>query len=104
MIRKASIMYVKKEAYKEYKKRHDDIWPEMVSELKKHGAHNYSIFLEEKTGQLFAYLEIESEEKWAQMAQTEACQKWWKSMDPLMETHEDYSPVSIDLQEVFYLA
>ena len=103
MIRKASMMYVKKEAYDEYKKRHDEIWPEMAAELKRHGAHNYSIFLHRETGQLFAYLEVESEEKWDQMASTEVCQKWWKYMDPLMETNEDHSPVSIDLDEVFYL-
>ena len=97
------MMYVKKEAYDEYKKRHDEIWPEMAAELKRHGAHNYSIFLHRETGQLFAYLEVESEEKWDQMASTEVCQKWWKYMDPLMETNEDHSPVSIDLDEVFYL-
>lgn len=103
MIRKASIMTVYKEYFAEYKRRHDEIWPEMKKALKEHGAHNYSIFLDERNGQLFAYLEIEDEEKWAQMAETEICQKWWAYMEPLMETNPDNSPVSIDLKEVFHL-
>ncbi|GCD84221.1 L-rhamnose mutarotase [Parageobacillus thermoglucosidasius] len=103
MIRKASIMFVNKDSYEEYKRRHDEIWPEMVTELKAHGAHNYSIFLDEETGRLFAYLEIEDEKLWEQMAETEICQKWWKYMKPIMKTNPDNSPVSINLDEVFHL-
>lgn len=104
MIRKASVMTVYKDQYEEYKKRHDELWPEMAVELKTHGASNYSIFLEEATGKLFAYVEIESEDKWAQMASTDICQKWWAFMEPLMETNPDRSPVSTELKDVFYLA
>ncbi|MDQ0178024.1 L-rhamnose mutarotase [Bacillus chungangensis] len=103
MIRKASVMFVYKECYEEYKRRHDELWPEMAAALKAHGAHNYSIFLDEETGRLYAYLEIEDEKKWADMAKTEVCQKWWAYMEPLMETNQDNSPVSVELKEVFYL-
>lgn len=103
MIRKASIMFVNKDSYEEYKRRHDEIWPEIVAELKAHGAHNYSIFLDKETGRLFAYLEIEDEKLWEQMAETEICQKWWKYMKPIMKTNPDNSPVSINLDEVFHL-
>ncbi|WP_226529644.1 L-rhamnose mutarotase [Metabacillus niabensis] len=104
MIRKASIMFVYKDQYEEYQRRHDELWPEMEKELKEHGAHNYSIFLNEESGQLFAYLEIEDKEKWNQMASTDICQKWWTYMEPLMETNPDNSPVSKELKSVFYLA
>ncbi|KYD16810.1 hypothetical protein B4168_3985 [Anoxybacillus flavithermus] len=96
-------MFVNKDSYEEYKRRHDEIWPEMVTELKAHGAHNYSIFLDKETGRLFAYLEIEDEKLWEQMAETEICQKWWKYMKPIMKTNPDNSPVSINLDEVFHL-
>jgi len=89
--------------YEEYKKRHDELWPEMEAMLKEHGAHNYSIFLDEETGTLFAYVVIESEEKWGAVAQTEICQKWWAYMKDIMESNEDNSPKSWPLQEVFYL-
>lgn len=103
MIRKATIMTVYQEYYEEYKRRHDEIWPEMKKVLKEHGAHNYSIFLDERSGQLFAYVEVEDEEKWNQIAETEVCQRWWAYMEPLMETNPDNSPISIELKEVFHL-
>ena len=103
MIRKASKMKVFPECYAEYKKRHDELWPEMEAMLKEHGAHHYSIFLDEETGTLYAYVIIESEEKWSEVAQTEICQKWWAYMKDIMETNVDSSPKSWDLKEVFYL-
>jgi L-rhamnose mutarotase len=103
MIRKASVMKVFEGCHEEYKKRHDELWPEMEKELKNHGAHHYSIFLDEKTHNLFAYVEIESEEKWSDMAKTEICQKWWDYMKDIMETNADNSPVANELKQVFYL-
>lgn len=103
MIRKATVMKVFEGFHDEYKRRHDELWPEMERELKNHGAHHYSIFLDEKTSNLFAYVEIESEEKWNAMSQTEICQKWWLYMKDIMETNPDHSPVATELKQVFYL-
>ena len=96
-------MNVYKGKHDEYEQRHKDIWPEMKNELKKHGVISYSIYLDKEASKLFAYLEIENEEKWDQMAQTEINRKWWNHMAPLMETNDDISPVVIDLEEVFHL-
>ena len=87
----------------EYERRHRPIWPELEAVLKAHGVHNYSIFLHPETRQLFAYAEIEDEERWAAIAQTEVCQRWWKHMDPLMPGNLDHSPVARDLREVFHV-
>lgn len=103
MIRKASIMKVYKDCYDEYKRRHDNIWPEMEKMLNEYGAHNYSIFLDEKTGNLFSYLEIENEELWNRSAKTDICKKWWEYMKDVMDTNEDNSPVEIPLKELFHL-
>jgi len=103
MIRKAFIMTVYPDQHEEYEKRHEKIWPELVEELHKHGAKNYSIFLDKATSKLFAYLEIEDEEKWKQMATTKINQKWWKYMEPIMETNPDSSPVTKELKQVFYM-
>lgn len=103
VIRIATIMTVYKDQFAEYKRRHDEIWPEMKKALKEHGAHRYSIFLDERSGQLFAYVEVENKEKWDEIATTDICQKWWKYMEPLMETNADNSPVTVDLTEVFHL-
>ena len=87
----------------EYEHRHRPIWPELEQTLKAHGVHNYSIFLHEETRQLFAYAEIEDEARWAAIAQTDVCQRWWKHMGDVMPSNPDHSPVSQGLKEVFHL-
>jgi L-rhamnose mutarotase len=87
----------------EYQKRHDEIWPMMAAELKKHGYHFYSIFLEEETCTLFYYAQIDDKELMEKMSETEICRKWWHFMKDIMETNEDESPKSVEFKEVFYL-
>ena len=103
MIRKAFVMSVHPGQEAEYERRHRPIWPELEAVLKAHGVHNYSIFLHRETRQLFAYAEIEDEARWAAIAQTEICRRWWKHMEPLMPGNADHSPVAHDLREVFHL-
>lgn len=87
----------------EYIKKHNPIWPELEKILKEHGIHNYSIFLDEETNFLFGYAEVESEEKWNAIAKTDICKKWWAYMKDMMETNTDNSPVSVNLENVFYM-
>jgi L-rhamnose mutarotase len=103
MIRKAFVMSVNPGCEEEYERRHRPIWPELEAVLKAHGVHNYSIFLHPETRQLFGYAEIESEERWAAIAATEVCQRWWQHMTDLMPTNPDASPVSRGLKELFHL-
>ncbi len=103
MIRKAFIMRLQPNQQTEYKRRHNPIWPELQATLKTHGVHSYSIFLDRAADTLFAFAEIESEERWAAIANTEVCQRWWASMKELMATNEDNSPMAIPLDEVFHL-
>ena len=103
MIRKAFLMMLKPGQQAEYERRHNPIWPELEDVLKQHGVHKYSIFLDHGSDRLFAYVEIESEALWQQIAQTENCRRWWASMKELMLTNPDDSPVAITLNEVFHL-
>ena len=103
MIRKAFLMTLKPGNQEEYEKRHSPIWPELQDVLKHHGVHNYSIFLDRGTERLFAYAEIESEQLWQQIADTEVCRRWWSHMKDLMQTNSDDSPVAVTLDEVFHL-
>lgn len=103
MIRKAYLMTLKPGCQEDYERRHNPIWAELQSMLKAHGVSNYSIFLNRDTDQLFAYAEIESEDRWQQIAQTEACQRWWAQMKELMLANQDNSPVTLDLYEVFHI-
>lgn len=88
----------------EYTRRHQPIWDELAATLRAHGSHNYSIFHDPVTHQLFGYVEIESEERWAAVAQTDVCQRWWKFMGDIMPSNPDNSPVSRGLNEVFHLS
>jgi L-rhamnose mutarotase len=87
----------------EYKKRHSEIWPELVGLLKKEGVCNYSIFLDEETNTLFAYQEQAGENSSQDLGKTELVQKWWKYMADIMEANPDNSPVTIELEQVFYM-
>jgi L-rhamnose mutarotase len=103
MIRKSFVMTLKPGDKSEYQKRHNPIWPELQSTLFSHGVRNYSIFLHPDGRQLFAYAEIEDEERWDGIANTEVCQRWWSHMSGLMETNEDGSPKAVDCREVFHI-
>jgi L-rhamnose mutarotase len=103
LLRKAFVMRVHPDQHAEYERRHNPIWPELEQTLKAHGVHNYSIFLNAETNQLFAYAEIESEAQWTAIAATDACQRWWQHMQGVMPSHPDHSPQSSPLREVFHL-
>ena len=87
----------------EYKKRHDEIWPELVELLKQSGISDYSIFLDEETNSLFGVLNITDAKNMDSLPQHEVMQRWWKYLADIMESNADHSPVSIPLREVFYL-
>ena len=103
MIRKAYLMTLKSGQQAEYERRHNPIWPELEELLKDRGVWSYSIFLNRETDQLFAYAEIESEERWREIAQADVCQRWWADMKELMLTNQDNSPLTVALDEVFHI-
>jgi L-rhamnose mutarotase len=102
-IRKTFVMSVYPNQIEEYKKRHNPIWFELEHTLKEHGVLNYSIHHLEDTNQLFAFAEIECEEKWNSIAETDICKKWWKYMGDIMPSNDDSSPITKDLKEVFHI-
>ena len=87
----------------EYKKRHDEIWPELSQMLKNSGISNYSIFLDEPSGTLFASMEVEDETRTSSNRHEPIMKKWWKYMGDIMVTNPDDSPVTKPLTEVFHL-
>jgi len=96
-------MAVHKGQESEYERRHAEIWAEFRCMLIAHGIQSYSIYLDPETNDLFGYVECEDEARWAAIAQTEVCQRWWKRMGDVMPSNPDHSPVSVELKEVFHL-
>ena len=87
----------------EYKRRHSEIWPEIVELLKKSGVSDYSIFLDEETNTLFAVQKIEGNMGSQDLGFNEIQQKWWDYMADIMAVNPDNSPVSVPLVEIFHL-
>jgi len=103
MIRKAFVMSVNAGCEAEYERRHRPIWPELEQTLRDHGARNYSIFLHSQTLQLFAYVEIEDQQRWNAVAATDVCKRWWAHMKEIMPSNPDGSPKALELREVFHM-
>lgn len=103
MKRVAFKMYLNEGMKAEYKKRHDEIWPELKKLLRDNGVSEYSIFLDEETNYLFAFQKVSGEGGSQDLGKTEIVQKWWKMMSTIMKSNPDNSPVSVELEEVFYM-
>ena len=93
-----------KPGFKEkYKKRHDELWPGLKTLLKEQGISNYSIFFDEETNILFGVQNQEGESSSQDLGTLEIVQKWWSFMADIMETNTDNSPVTVPMDEVFYM-
>src|SRR6185295_4492377 len=98
MTRVAFKMKLLKGKEDEYKKRHDEIWNELNELLKQAGIKGYSIFLDENTNDLFAYLTIDEATKLDELPNEPIMKRWWAYMKDIMESNPDNSPVSIPLK------
>jgi len=103
MKRYAFKMILKPGCKDEYRKRHDEIWPELAELIRSTGVCDYSIFLDESTNTLFAVQKQSGEESSQDLGENPVVKKWWAYMADIMESNPDNSPVAIPLEEVFYL-
>ncbi len=101
MLRNAWTMQIKPGCEAEYKRRHDEIWPELSEALKEAGISDYSIFLDRETRKLFAVQKLSADNKSEELKQHPVVRKWWDYMADLMDTHPDHEPVCKPLDEVF---
>jgi L-rhamnose mutarotase len=100
MARVAFVMKLKPGCEAIYKRRHDEIWPELVDSMKRRGRRNYSIFRHGLL--LFAYFETDEPPRGASEPEPVTL-RWWKSMEPYMEYNPDGTPWREALPEVFHL-
>ena len=87
----------------EYKKRHDEIFPELVTLLKEAGVKDYSIHLDEETNILFGVLWRRVDHTMANLPNTEVMKRWWAHMADVMATNEKNEPFSVDLVPMFWM-
>ena len=103
MHRQAYTMRLKPGFAAEYKRRHDEIWPELARELRAAGISDFSIFLDEDTHTLFAVRRVADTRALAELPRLPVVKRWWQFMAPLMEVHPDDAPKEWPLKEVFHL-
>lgn len=103
MMRRAYKMKLKPGFEAEYRKRHDEIWPEMKEEIARKGVSDYSIFLDRETGTLFAVQKRSVDSTSEARPRSPLVQKWWAFMADIMEYNPDGTPVQIPLEEVFHM-
>lgn len=84
----------------EYRRRHDEIWPEMTAMLNEAGIHNYTIW--NIGDELFAYMEcdIDYDESMRIQTESDVAKRWAKHMEGILVTEPDGSVTA--LEQVFY--
>jgi L-rhamnose mutarotase len=105
MKRFAFIFRIKPGLKNEYKKAHDEIWPDMAQAIRDSGIKNYSIFFR-KDGTLFAYLEAEDPEKsFEYIGKQEVNERWQNAMGKFFvkEDPQILGPEMEVIEEVFHI-
>ncbi|WP_349294704.1 L-rhamnose mutarotase (plasmid) [Thioclava sp. 'Guangxiensis'] len=87
----------------EYRKRHDEIWPELTALLREAGVRDYSIHLDPETNALFGVMWRESASAMAPLPDHPVMKRWWAHMADIMQTHPDNRPVETPLVAVFHM-
>lgn len=103
MKRAGFAMQLKPGVRDEYKRRHDEIWPELVTALTEAGVRDYVIYLDPRTDTLYASQKLNEHNTADALPSLPIVQQWWAMMADLMETNPDNSPVVHDLDEMFYM-
>jgi L-rhamnose mutarotase len=88
----------------EYRRRHDEIWPELTALLQAAGIHDYSIFLDEETLHLFAVLKLKADNDIGSLPEHPVMRRWWDYMADLMEVEPGNRPKEWALTPMFYMA
>lgn len=87
----------------EYKRRHDEIWPELVEVIKGAGVSNYSLF--RRGTQITAYCECEPdvETAFAKIGASEANDRWSEYFQDVIVSLTDENGDLMVAEEVWHL-
>jgi L-rhamnose mutarotase len=96
-------MLLRPGAEREYRRRHDEIWPDLEAELLAAGILDYRIFGDPKNHCLFAVITRVRIHQMDELPNKPVVRRWWAMMADLMVTEADLSPQVTDLEEMFCL-
>jgi L-rhamnose mutarotase len=87
----------------EYRRRHDEIWPQMLAALREAGISDYTIWLDPETNHLFATLVRADDHTMDDLPHTKINRRWWDFMADIMQVGDGNEPVTVPLQRVFHM-
>lgn len=101
MYKQGIVMQLKGNNVSEYKRRHQEVFPKLEELFTKAGVEDYTIWLNQKSGELFAYVNYADKQVWNSIENTLVCREWWDYMADIMEVNADNSPVSFELDLMY---
>jgi L-rhamnose mutarotase len=99
----ACLMHLKKGNEALYRRRHDEIWPELKAALSEAGICDYSIFLDEETGNLFAVMRRKPGHSCDKLPDLPVMRRWWDAMADLMDVDATNKPIERALRPMFHM-
>jgi L-rhamnose mutarotase len=88
----------------EYRKRHDELWPEMRQLLLSSGIVHYEISLHPETNLLFAFILRRKDHRMAGIPDHPVGQRWRAHLADILETVEGVVPRVDPLERMFSLS
>jgi L-rhamnose mutarotase len=87
----------------DYKRRHDEIWPDLSKLLKDAGVSDYSIYLDRETNTLFGVLWRTDDHSMDNLPNHPVMKRWWAYMADIMAVRPDNEPIAVPLVSVFHM-
>ena len=86
-----------------YRKRHDEIWPELEEALRAAGVIEYRIFNAPGDTALFAVMRRKKNHSLEALAKSAVMRRWWDMMRDVTVTGADGVPVQQALETVYVM-
>jgi len=103
MKRVAFKMKIHKGTVAEYKRRHDEIWPELNELLRSSGISDYTIFLDEDSLELFAVQKLSEDHTSDKLSENPLVKKWCDYMSDIVLMDATGNPICTPLPEMYHL-
>jgi L-rhamnose mutarotase len=101
MIQRVFTMRLKPGALAEYRRLHENVWPELEAEIRASGVVSMRIF--ESDPLLVVFSECESESAWDAVWGSEVHERWDKLMQPLIAHGDDGLIAAAEMTQVYSL-
>ena len=87
----------------EYQRRHDAIWPELVSELQRAGVRNYTLFRRGTTVIAYAECHPDAATAFGQVGASEVNARWARWFTDVLAQHTGQDGGLVEAGEVWHL-